>query len=85
MALKNVRRVTFSLPKVTLKKLEIAVPKNKRSKFIAEIIEKKLSNQQNITDNQTEKFWKDLAKKYPDKISNKKTAVELVREDRASH
>ena len=42
MALKNVERVTISLPKATIVKLEMKIPKNKRSSFIADLIEKRL-------------------------------------------
>lgn len=42
MALKNVRRVTFSLPKTTIYKLKISVPKNKRSRFVADLINKNI-------------------------------------------
>lgn len=85
MGLKTVQRVTFSLPKVTVKKLEASVPKNKRSKFLAELIEKNLPGAKVVSLEEIENFWNGMAEKYPDKIKNKKTAVQLVREDRNSH
>lgn len=83
MALKNVKRVTFSLPKVTLKKFEIAIPKSRRSKFIAEAIEQSLKSQPRITLEEVENFWTGLAARTPRKTN--KTAVQLIREDRKSH
>lgn len=83
MALRNVQRYTVSLPKTTVIKLEIAVPKNNRSKFIAEQIEKGLAKKDIITLEDIHEIWSNLAKKYPRKT--KKTAVELQREDRLSH
>ncbi len=79
----NYKRVTFSIPKITYLKLEISIPKNKRSKFVAEAVEKKLSTKQIVTYEEVSKLWDDLAKKFPNR--SKKTAVELIREDRASH
>jgi len=83
MALKTVRRVTFSLPKTTVMKLELRIPKNKRSKFVAEAIEKTLVKPEEVTLEEIHEFWTNLAKKCPRK--SKKTAVQLVREDRNSH
>ncbi|MFA5829061.1 MAG: hypothetical protein WC843_00995 [Candidatus Gracilibacteria bacterium] len=83
MALKNVQRVTFSIPKTIIRKLEINIPKNKRSKFIAELIEKNLEKKETITLEEVSGFWDNIAKHYQPKI--KKTAVELQREDRLSH
>jgi metal-responsive CopG/Arc/MetJ family transcriptional regulator len=84
MPLKNVKRVTFSLPKVTIMKLEIAVPKNKRSRFVAELIDTELSdkNGKSISQEDTDRFWDALANT---PSCTKKTALELQREDRASH
>ncbi len=83
MALKNVKRITFSLPKTTLRKLEIHVPKNKRSKFIAQLIEKNFSKKEIVTQEEVNEFWDNLAKKIT--RTTGKTAVELQREDRLSH
>lgn len=85
MALRNVQRVTFSLPTVLVKKMEQKIPKNKRSKFVAEAISKNLSVQSHevVTMEEIQEFWENLAKRY--KRKSKKTAVQLVREDRASH
>ncbi len=85
MALRNVKRVTFSIPAIVMKKLEISVPKNKRSRFVAEAITKNLSAQSHevVTMEEIHEFWDNLANKY--KRKSGKTAVELVREDRKSH
>ena len=83
MSLKNVKRVTFSLPKITVKKLELTIPKNKRSKFVAECIEKNLPGEGNLTLEEIGRRWDELADMAPNKT--KKSAVELVREDRQSH
>ena len=83
MPLKNVRRVTFSIPKATILKMELVIPKSKRSKFVAEAIAKSLPQEHGVTLEEVEKFWRDLAAKSPRKTN--KTAVELVREDRLSH
>gem|GEM_PF-2166200 len=84
MPLKTVKRVTFSLPKATLIKLELRVPKNKRSKFIAELIEQKCkAKKEEISFEAYCRKWDELAKKHIRKTN--KTAVELVREDRESH
>lgn len=83
MPLRTVQRVTFSLPKITIKKLEIAIPKSKRSKFISKAIEEKLAKKTEISLEETMKIWDELAGKHPYK--GKKTAIEMIREDRASH
>lgn len=84
MALKNFRRVTFSLPKATILKLEMTIPKNKRSKFVAELIERKCtSKKEELSFEQYCKYWDDLTANSSRKTN--KTAVELVREDRQSH
>ena len=83
MALKKVRRVTFSLPKVTLQKLELHVPKKKRSKFLAELIEKQFSATRRVTLEDVHEYWDGFSKRYPRK--GNKTAVESLREDRTSH
>lgn len=83
MALKNVQRVTFSLPKTTFLKLEINIPKSKRSKFLADLIEKNITSKEVVTYEEVDAFWTNLAQKCPNKTN--KTAVELLREDRASH
>ena len=83
MALKNVKRYTISLPKTTIKKLEMNIPKNKRSKYIAELIEKNLSKKEIVTLEEVEEFWHRLAKQSPD--LTKKSALEMQREDRLSH
>lgn len=83
MSLKTVKRVTFSLPLVTVKKLEIAIPRKKRSKYIAQLIESQLVKKDEVTLEEIHEFWHNLAKKCPRKTG--KTAVELQREDRLSH
>ena len=83
MALKTVKRVTFSLPKATLIKLEMRVPKNRRSKFVAQSIENSLPGPKEKTFEEVCRFWDDLANSV--KRKNKKTAVEMQREDRLSH
>ena len=83
MPLKTVKRVTFSLPKATILKLELRIPKNRRSKFVAEAIEKTLVEPKKVTLEEIHEFWTNLARKCPNK--SKKTAVQLVREDRNSH
>lgn len=85
----NFQRVTFSLPKQTILKLEIHVPKQKRSKFIAELIEKSFEEEAEKISNKFEtlegiqEFFKEINKKYPNRTN--KTAAELIREDRLSH
>lgn len=81
--LKNVQRITFSLPKTIIQKLEINVPKSKRSKYVADLIEKSLQNKEMVTLEEIQEFWSNLAKSCPRKTN--KTAVELQREDRLSH
>ncbi len=83
MALKNVVRVTLSLPKVTVHKLEMNVPKSRRSKYIAGLIEKDLKETEMVTLEDIEAFWDNLAKKYKPQI--KKSSVQMQREDRKSH
>lgn len=83
MALKTVKRVTFSLPKATLIKLELRIPKNKRSKFVAESIEKSLTKDKKVTLKEIHEFWSRLADRIPDRSA--KTALEMQREDRLSH
>lgn len=83
MALKNVQRVTFSLPKITINILERKIPASKRSKFIAELIEKELRKSEMVTLEDIHEFWGNLAKQYKPKV--KKSAVEMQREDRLSH
>jgi len=83
MALKSVRRVTFSLPKTILLKLEVSIPKNKRSKFVAESIEKNLNKGKKTTLKEIHEFWSALAARVPDRSG--KTALEMQREDRLSH
>jgi len=83
MGLKTVQRVTFSLPIVTVRKLEDSVPKNKRSKFLAELIEKNLPGNELVTLEDIDRIWDELADSAPNKTN--KTAVQLVREDRESH
>jgi metal-responsive CopG/Arc/MetJ family transcriptional regulator len=85
MALRNVQRVTFSIPVIVVKKLSLSVPKNKRSKFVAEAIIKNLSSKTHevITLEEVHAFWDNLANR--SKRKTNKTAVELVREDRLSH
>lgn len=86
MSLKTVQRVTFSLPKSTIKKLEAHVPKNKRSKFIAEIIEKNIpQKEKEVTFEEVSDFWDRLADQYPLKEPLNKSSEELIREDRSSH
>lgn len=83
MALKSVQRVTFSLPKTTVLKLEMRIPKNKRSKFIAKIIEDGLDEKITGTFKEYCDFWDNLAGSAI--IKSNKSAVEIIREDRASH
>ena len=84
MALKTVQRVTFSLPKTTILKLEIRMPKSKRSKYIAELIEKdNRTTKKEVTIEDINAYWDNLAKHFKTKV--KKTAVEMQREDRLSH
>lgn len=86
MALKTVKRITLSLPKSTIQKLEQNVPKSKRSKFVAEALEKRLSGKaQEVTLEEVSNFWDELAEKYPLKEPLDKTTEELIREDRMSH
>lgn len=83
------QRITFSLPKQTILKLEMNVPKQKRSKFIAELIEKSFAEEAEKIEKKFEtlegiqEFFKEINKKYPNKLN--KTAAELIREDRMSH
>ena len=83
MALKNVKRVTFSLPKTTIHILKMKIPANKRSKFVAELIEKELREKEMVTLEDINVVWDRFASYYNPKI--KKSAVELQREDRLSH
>lgn len=89
MALKNVKRVTYSLPIVSILAFEMNVEKNKRSKAIAELInEKYLKKEKNslveeVTMKDINDFWADIAKHYKPKV--RKSAVEMQREDRLSH
>ena len=83
MALRNVSRVTFSLPKAIIIKMELNIPKNKRSKFVAESIEKNLAKKDEMSLQEIHKIWDKLANMAPDKT--KKTALEIQREDRLSH
>lgn len=83
MALKNVERVTLSLPKITIRKLEISIPKSKRSKYIADLIERDLKNRKSVSIEEIDSFWGNLAKQY--RPEQKKSAVELQREERSSH
>lgn len=86
MTLKTVKRITLSLPKSTIQKLEQNVPKSKRSKFVAEALEKQLFNKtQEVTFEEVSNFWDTLAHKYPLKEPLDKTSEELIREDRMSH
>jgi len=83
MPLKTVKRVTFSLPKTVVLKLEISIPKNKRSRFVAESIEKNLEKDRKVTLKEIHEFWSKLAARVPDRTG--KTALEMQREDRLSH
>lgn len=86
MALKNVRRVTFSLPKTIIHKLEVHIPKSKRSKFVADLIEKNIKDEQKNFEEELaemDRFFEDFRKR--NKRKTNKTAVELQREDRLSH
>lgn len=86
MALKTVKRVTISLPKSIIQKLEVQVPKNKRSKFIAEAVKKQLeSTQKEITLEEVNDFWEKLANKYPLKEPLEESSEEMIRKDRMSH
>ena len=83
MALKNVERITLSLPKVIIRKLEISIPKSKRSKYIAGLIEKDFKNGETATMEVIDRFFGNLAKQYHPQ--SKKSAVESQRDDRLSH
>ena len=83
MPLKTVKRVTFSLPLVTVKKLEIAIPRKKRSKYVAQLLEAQFVKKDEVTLKDIHDFWHNLAKRCPKKTG--KTALELQREDRLSH
>lgn len=83
MALKNVKRVTFSLPKTILKKMELTVPSSKRSKFVAEAIEKYLKTDLDLTFEEVKNYWQNLAQRTPQRSD--KTILELISEDRNSH
>ncbi len=86
MALKNVQRVTFSLPKTVIYQLEMHVPKSQRSKFVADLINKNIPAEEGDFETalaEVHEFFEDFRKKYKRKTN--KTAVELQREDRLSH
>ena len=86
--LKTVERVTISLPTVLVKKIKLQIPKNKRSKFIAEGIVINFARKQENTTTlaQTHQFWENFRKKHKIKLAkNSKSIVELVRADRISH
>lgn len=88
MALRNVQRVTFSLPSVLVKKMEAAVPKNKRSKFVAQAIMKNIAAQKEgvISLEETRQYWENFWKKYNIQPSKKgESIVEWLRKDRDSH
>ena len=83
MSLKNVQRYTISLPKTVVRMLEINVPKNKRSKFIAEIIEKNFEKKEGTTYEEVSEYWDAMAELY--KPKTRKSAAEMQREDRLTH
>lgn len=83
MALKNVQRVTFSLPKKVVLKLAMNIPKSKRSKFVADLIEKNMPQVETVSLEEIQEFWKNLGSRVPDKT--KKTALQLQREGRLNH
>ncbi len=83
MALKNVQRVTFSLPKSTIYKMEIKIPSSKRSKFIAHLIEKELQKTKIVTAEDVNMLWDSFAEAY--KPKKHQSALEMQREDRLSH
>ena len=83
MALKNVERRTYSFPKTTILKFEMSIPKNKRSKFLADLIEKNVQRKEAVSLEEVHQFWANLRKN--SKRKTNKTAVELIREDRLSH
>lgn len=88
MALRNVQRVTFSLPNVLVKKMEAAVPKNKRSKFVAQAIMKNIAAQKEgvISLEETRQYWENFRKKYNIQPAKKgESVVEWLRKDRDSH
>ncbi len=88
MALRNVQRVTFSLPNVLVKKMEAAVPKNKRSKFVAQAIMKNIAAQKEgvISLEETSQYWENFRKKYNIQPAKKgESVVEWLRKDRDSH
>ena len=86
MALKTVKRVTISLPKSTVQKLELQVPKNKRSKFIADAVEKQLEKtQKDVSLKEVNDFWRNLANEHPLKEPLTETSEEMIRKDRMSH
>lgn len=80
--LQNVQRVTLSLPHAVIFQLETSIPKNKRSKFIADLIEKSLGELKRSPE-EVQTFWSSFAEKYPSQTTL--SAQELVRNDRSSH
>jgi metal-responsive CopG/Arc/MetJ family transcriptional regulator len=83
MSAKNFQRVTFSFPKTTILRLEMAIPKNKRSKFIANLIEKNLEPERNLTLEDIDRLITNITNKSSRKT--KKSAVQLQREARLMH
>lgn len=88
MALRNVQRVTFSLPTVLVKKMEQKIPKNKRSKFVAEAIMKNMvaKDEGVISLEETRQYFENFRKKYKFQPEKKgESVVEWLRRDRNSH
>lgn len=80
----NYKRVTFSIPKATYIKLEINIPKNKRSKFVGDLIENKFASiSRRVTYEEIKTRWAIFAKQFNPK--SKKSAVEMQREERLMH
>jgi metal-responsive CopG/Arc/MetJ family transcriptional regulator len=78
MALRTVKRVTITLSRKTIQKLEMQIPKNKRSKFIDELINSNLSDEIDSSYEKECQFWEEIRNKYVSKTE--KSAGEILRE-----
>lgn len=76
MALKNVERVTISLPKATIVKLEMKIPKSKRSKFIADLIDEKLHEESEEAFLMVDGQWEEILDITPDEKNNSNYSAE---------
>lgn len=76
MTLKNVERVTFSLPKTIIVKLEMKIPKSKRSKFIADLIGKKLEEEFEEAFIMVDGEWQEIFDVIPDTKSDSNYSME---------